>query len=47
MFKAGTPYGASAVSGQGGAPPSAGDLDVARYQGRRGAKVAGALKAIG
>ena len=47
MFKAGTPYGASAVSGQTAAPPTAEDLDVARFQGRRVAKVAGALKGIG
>jgi NAD(P)H dehydrogenase (quinone) len=46
MFKAGTPYGASAVSGQTAAPPSADDLDVARYQGRRLAQVAGALKGL-
>ena len=46
MFKAGTPYGASSVSGQTAAPPSADDLDVARYQGRRLAQVAKALKGL-
>jgi len=44
MFKAGTPYGASSVSGQDGTPPTADDLEVARFQGRRVAKVATALK---
>ena len=45
MFQAGTPYGASAISGQNAAPPTANDLEVARYQGRRVAQVARALKA--
>ena len=45
MFQAGTPYGASSVSGQENAPPTAADLEVARYQGRRVAQVARALKA--
>jgi NAD(P)H dehydrogenase (quinone) len=45
LFKAGTPYGATAVSGQPPAPPTQEDLDVAAYQGRRVAKVAAALKA--
>jgi NAD(P)H dehydrogenase (quinone) len=45
LFKAGTPYGATAVSGQPPAPPTQEDLDVAAYQGRRVAKVAGALRA--
>jgi len=45
MFQAGTPYGASSVSGQDNAPPTANDLEVARYQGRRVAQVARALKA--
>ena len=45
MFKAGTPYGASSVSGQQNTPPTADDLEVARYQGRRTAQVAAALKA--
>lgn len=43
MFKAGTPYGASTVSGQTGAPPTEDDLAVARYQGRRVTQVAAAL----
>lgn len=45
MFKAGTPYGASAVSPGPAVPPTAEDLDVARFQGRRVAFVAKALKA--
>ncbi|MBE0619335.1 MAG: NAD(P)H:quinone oxidoreductase [Burkholderiales bacterium] len=45
MFKAGTPYGASSVSGTNSAPPSADDLEVARFQGKRVARVAAALKA--
>lgn len=45
MFRAGTPYGASTVSGQNNAPPTADDVAVARYQGRRIAHVAAALKA--
>src|ERR687893_196909 len=45
LFRAGTPYGASSVSGQNNTPPSADDLEVARFQGRRVAQVAGALKA--
>jgi NAD(P)H dehydrogenase (quinone) len=44
MFAAGTPYGASSVSGQNSAPPTAEDLAVAQYQGRRVAQVAKALK---
>jgi NAD(P)H dehydrogenase (quinone) len=47
LFKAGTPYGASAVSGQGSAPPTADDLEVARFQGRRVTQVAAALKGAG
>ncbi len=47
MFQAGTPYGASAVSGQTNAPPTANDLEVARYQGRRVAQVSQALASIG
>lgn len=46
MFKAGTPYGASSVSFNEARPPSAEDLDVARWQGRRVAMVARALKAL-
>jgi NAD(P)H dehydrogenase (quinone) len=45
MFAAGTPYGASSVSGQNAAPPTAEDLEVARYQGRRVTQVAAALAA--
>lgn len=45
MFRAGTPYGASAVSGNPPAPPTDDDLEVARYQGRRVTTVAAALKA--
>lgn len=48
MFKGpGTPYGASSVSGNDNTPPTEGDLDVARFQGRRVAQVAKALKAAG
>ena len=47
MFAAGTPYGASAVSGQNAAPPSEADVAVATFQGRRVAQVAKALKAAG
>ena len=47
MFAAGTPYGASSVSGQTNEPPTANDLEVARYQGRRVAQVAQALAAVG
>lgn len=47
VFKAGTPYGASSVSGTTGALPTADDLAVARYQGRRVASIAAALKSIG
>jgi NAD(P)H dehydrogenase (quinone) len=45
MFKAGTPYGASAVSGNPPAPPGSDDLEVARYQGKRVTTVASVLKA--
>lgn len=45
LFRAGTPYGASSVSGTNSAPPSADDLEVARFQGKRVARVAAALKA--
>ena len=43
MFKAGTPYGASAVSGAS-ALPTDDELAVARYQGKRVALVAKALR---
>jgi len=44
MFKAGTPYGATAVVPPNGAPTED-DLAVARFQGRRVTEVAAALKA--
>ncbi len=47
MFQAGTPYGATAVSGQTGEMPTDADLDVARFQGRRVTQVAAALSASG
>ncbi len=47
MFAAGTPYGATSISGQNATPPNDKDLEVARYQGRRIAQVARALKAAG
>jgi NAD(P)H dehydrogenase (quinone) len=47
LYKAGTPYGASAVSYNQATPPTADDLDVARFQGRRVADVAKALKQAG
>jgi NAD(P)H dehydrogenase (quinone) len=44
MFKgAGTPYGASVVSGNPPSGPTADELDVARFQGRRVAEVAARL----
>ena len=45
MFAAGTPYGASSVSGQTSAPPTPQDLEVAKYQGRRVTQIAKALNA--
>ena len=45
LFAAGTPYGASSVSGQTAAKPSTEDLAVATFQGKRVAQVAKALKA--
>ncbi|HLW23915.1 MAG TPA: NAD(P)H:quinone oxidoreductase [Steroidobacteraceae bacterium] len=44
LFRAGTPYGASSVSGQQGAAPTADELEVATFQGRRVTEVASALK---
>lgn len=44
LFRAGTPYGASSVSGTNSAPPGADDLEVARFQGKRVTRVAAALK---
>ena len=47
MFQAGTPYGAhAAVDGQHVTAPSANDLEVARYQGRRVTQVATVLKTL-
>ncbi len=46
LFRAGTPYGASSVSGQDNAPPTADDLEVARFQGKRVALVARALQNV-
>lgn len=46
LFKAGTPYGASSVSFNQATPPTADDLDVARFQGARVAAVAGALATL-
>ena len=47
MFRgAGSPYGASSVSGEGD-PPTENDLEVARFQGRRVAQIARALKTAG
>lgn len=45
IYGAGSPYGATAVSGQNGALPTEAELAVARYQGKRVAQVAKALKA--
>lgn len=47
IYRAGTPYGASSVAGQQSAKPTVDDLTVARFQGRRVAHVAAALKAAG
>lgn len=47
VFTSGTPYGASSVSFNQAKPPSAGDIDVAHWQGRRVTMVARALKAAG
>jgi len=43
VFKAGTPYGASAVSGVSPLP-TADELEVARFQGKRVTEVAGKLR---
>ncbi len=44
-FRAGTPYGATSVSyGQQAAPPTADDLEVARYQGRRVVEVTSKIR---
>jgi NAD(P)H dehydrogenase (quinone) len=42
----GTPYGASSMSGQNSAPPTADELEVAKHQGARVTQVAAALKAF-
>lgn len=47
LFAAGTPYGASSVSGQKNTPPTSQELAIANYQGRRVAHVARALRAAG
>ncbi len=47
MFAGGTPYGATAISQNKALPPSEADLAVARFQGRRVAFVAEALKTAG
>ena len=47
MYQAGTPYGATSISGTNSTPPADIDLTVARYQGRLVARVAKALKAAG
>ena len=44
LFKAGTPYGSSSVSHNEATPPTAEDLDVAHFQGRRVTWVARALQ---
>jgi NAD(P)H dehydrogenase (quinone) len=44
-FMAGTPYGASHVAGQNASPPTEHEAAVARFQGKRVAQVASALKA--
>jgi NAD(P)H dehydrogenase (quinone) len=46
VFRAGSPYGASSVSGSDNRPPTADDFEVATYQGRRTAQVARALTAV-
>jgi len=46
-FRAGTPYGASSISGQTSNPPTADEREVARYQGSRVAHVAEALQRAG
>lgn len=47
LFQAGTPYGASTVSGQNNAPPTDLDKEVATFQGRRVTEIAAALKQAG
>lgn len=43
MYAAGTPYGATSISGQNAIPPTDADLAAARFQGRRVAEVAAVL----
>lgn len=44
----GSPYGATTLAGpDGSGQPTPGELDLARYQGRRAAQLATALKAGG
>jgi NAD(P)H dehydrogenase (quinone) len=47
LFRTGTPYGASSVSGQTNTLPTVDDLEVARFQGRRVSAVATALQVSG
>ena len=47
LYKVGTPYGTSSVSNNQASPPSADDLEVARFQGRQVTDVAKALKHSG
>ena len=47
LYKAGTPYGASAISYNQAAAPTADDLEVARFQGQRVSEVAKVLKSTG
>lgn len=44
LFKAGSPYGATSVSYNKDVPPTEDDLTVARFQGKRTAEIAAALK---
>lgn len=46
LFRAGTPYGASSVSGQTANPPTADEIEIAKFQGRRVTQVARALKGL-
>src|SRR3546814_18012133 len=39
MYAAGTPYGATSISGQNATPPTDADLAAARFQGRRVAEI--------
>lgn len=47
VFKAGSPYGATSVSANQALPPTADDLEVAQWQGKRVTWVAKAIKAAG